>query len=75
MVPNRATHRKLGKRFPTLFNPVQFWKSGENFMSSCGHTGTKLDIPMAGEVEEKEELKDYVMVDYTIVTCCKIRNI
>ena len=30
----------------------------ETSLSSCGHTSTDLDIPIAGKVEEKEELKN-----------------
>ena len=46
-------------------------------LSSCGHTSTHLGILIAGEVEEKEELKKlliwgkfsfHVMVDFEIFT-------
>ena len=49
-------------------------------MSSCGHTCTHLGILIAGEVEEKEELKNllirgefsfHVMVDREIFTYVK----
>ena len=52
------------------------WK----IVPSCVHTCTDLDILIAGEVEEKEELKNllkwgkfsfYVMVDCTIVAYLK----
>ena len=49
-------------------------------LSSCGRTGTDLGIPIAREVEEKEELKNllkggefsfYVMVDCEIFAYLK----
>ena len=40
----------------------------ETSLLSCGHTCTDLDILIGGEFEEKEELKNYVMVDCKIVT-------
>ena len=49
-------------------------------LSSCGHTCTNLDIPIAGEVEGKEELENvlqwdkfsfYLMEDCKIVTYLK----
>ena len=52
----------------------------ETSLSSCGHICTDLGIPVAGEVEEKEELKNllkwgkfsfYVMVDCKIFTYLK----
>ena len=35
----------------------------ETSLSSCGHICTDLDIPIAGEVEEKEELKNLVKLE------------
>ena len=55
----------------------------ETSMSSCGHTCTHLGILIAGEVAEKQELKDllmwcefsfHVMLDREIFTCVKMRN-
>ena len=46
------------KKLTSLFNPVQLWKSGGNFIVKCGHTCTDLGIPIAGEVERREELKN-----------------
>ena len=55
----------------------------ETSLSSCGHTFTHLGILVAGEVEEKEELKNllmwgefsfHVMVDREIFTYVKMRN-
>ena len=50
----------------------------ETLLSICGHTCTNLGILIAGEVEEKEELKNllhkfslFVMVDWKIVTYLK----
>ena len=52
-------------------------------MSSCGHTCTHLGIIIAGEVEEKEELKNllmwgkfsfHVMVDRKLFTYVKIKK-
>ena len=52
----------------------------ETSLWSCGHTCTDLGIPIAGKVEEKEELKNllkwgkfsfYVMVDREIFTYLK----
>ena len=49
-------------------------------MSICGNTNTNLDISLAGQVEEKEEIKNllkwskfyfYEMVDCKIVTYLK----
>ena len=57
-----------------------YGNQAEKSLSSCGHTCTDLDIPIAGKVEEKEELKSllkwgkfsfYVMVDCKIVTYLK----
>ena len=53
-------------------------------MSRCGHTCTNLGIPIAGEVEEKEELKNllkwvkfsfHVMVDREIFTYLKNKKL
>ena len=55
----------------------------ETSLSSCGHTCTHLGIQIAGEAEEKEELKNllmwgefsfHVMVDREIFTYVKMRN-
>ena len=50
----------------------------ETLLSICGHTCTNLGILIAGEVEEKKELKNLlhkfslsVMVDWKIVTYLK----
>ena len=52
----------------------------ETSLSSCGRTCTDLDIPIAGEVEEKEQLKSllkrrkfsfYLMVDHKTFTYLK----
>ena len=52
----------------------------ETSLSSCGHTCTHLGISIAGEVEEKKELKNllkwgkfsfHVMVDHEIFTYLK----
>ena len=49
-------------------------------ISRCGHRCTDLDIPIAGEVEENEKLKNllnwgnspYVMVDRKIFTLLEV---
>ena len=55
----------------------------ENSLSSCGHICTNLGIPIAGEMKEKEELKNLlkwdkfsfcVMVDREIFTYLQLRN-
>ena len=42
------------------FTPVPESLSGGNFIVKCGHTCTDLGIPIAGKVEEKEELKNFL---------------
>ena len=55
----------------------------ETSLSSCGHTCTHLGILIAGEVAEKQELKNllmwgefsfHVMLDREIFTYVKMRN-
>ena len=56
----------------------------ETSLSSCGHTCNDLGIPIAGEVEEKEELKNllkwdefsfHVMADREIFTYLKNKKL
>ena len=47
------------------------WKSGGNFIVKLWSHSTDLDLLIGGEFEEKEELKNYVMVDCKLLTYLK----
>ena len=51
----------LEKDFTSLLNPVYYGNQVETSLSGCHHACTHLGILIAGEMEQKEDLKNLLM--------------